>query len=234
MFTIVPGVPEFGVVDLFNSQLSDTEREEVFDAVVEVHSEYFPSYAHVLADFRTQVETNTSPPGERVHEWLVMRDGKPAGVWTMNVNPSEGIVMMLFGAIHRDARIDLPREYLPRLVNFLLGLCIEEAHELGFELIAAILESDAERLPRWESCGFFVADPDYREPKHGIHWAEFGDPEFYSDYSACVMAIDAGIGLPAKEIASIAIRTLLVDHYHLPSDHEAVISSLQRASQVGS
>ena len=228
----VEGVPEYKVVDLFDPQLSDIEREQVFEACIAIHSEYFPSYPHVIEELRDQLQSNVPPRGERVHAWLVIREEDPVGLWVMNINVKNGIVMMLFGSIHRWARIDLPREYLTHLVNFLLGLCVAEAHKEQGRLCAAVLESDAGHVARWTSHGFFIADPEYREPRHGSRWSEFGDLKFFDEYSACVFRIDEGIGMPNEVLAKIALTTLLVDHYLLPEDHQAVVSSLQRGTQI--
>jgi len=228
----VEGVSEYTVVDLFDPQLSEIEREEVFEACIAIHSEYFPSYPHVIEELQDHLLSHVPPRGERVHAWLVVRDEEPVGLWVMNINAKNGIVMMLFGSIHRWARIDLPREYLTHLVNFLLSLCVAEAHNRDEKIYAAILESDTGHIARWVSHGFFVADPEYQEPQHGSRWSEFGDLKFFDAYSACVFPIDAGIGMSEEVLAKIALSTLLVDHYLLPEDHQAVVSSLQRGTQL--
>jgi hypothetical protein len=229
MHTTIPLVPEFGVVDLLDPRLTVTERGQLFEDYAAIHRYYFPSYPHVMEDLEHYAVTGQRPTGEIVHAWLVFREQRPVGVWNFHVNRDSGVLMMLFGAIHREARQDLPREYLPRLVDFLIEQCIAEAHDHGFALQVAILESDEGHVARWTSCGFHVVDHEYREPRHGIHWAKSGEPTFFDDYSACVMPIDAGIGRPIGELGELAVRTLLIDHYRLPAGHPSVVESLARA-----
>lgn len=227
--TQVPGVPEFSIVDLFDASLAATEREGVFVEVARMMHAYFPSYGHVVEDFRQQLESAVPPRNEFVHAWLVIRDGEACGLWVMNINSLSGVIMMLFGAIHRNARIDLPREYLPRLVGFMHQLCLVEATAHDFSIFGVILESAERHLNRWRSCGFFVVDGEYREPKHGVHWAEFGPPDFYMDYSACVLPIAEGLRLSRADVGQLCLDTLLVEHYGLPREHPVVVASLTRA-----
>lgn len=230
--TQVPGVPEFWIVDLFDARLVASERDSIMVEVADIMHEYFPSYAHVVEDFERQLESSVPPKDELVHVWLVIRDGIACGVWVMNVNSVTGVIMMLFGAIHRQARIDLPREYLSKLVGFMHELCLIEAKGYDFTVFGVILESAERHIDRWESCGFFVADDEYREPKHGIHWAAFGPPDFYDDYSACVLPIAEGTRLQRAELGQMCLETLLIEHYGLPKEHPAVMGSLARARNL--
>ena len=232
MLTPVPQVPEFSVIDVLSRDLSETERAPLLEALAEVHGSFFPGYPHVLEDLRVQLRTGQPPEGEIVHAWLVFREGEPVGEWIFNLNVRHGVVMMLFGGIERDARRGLEREYLDNFMVFLLDICVHEANELGIEVYATVLESDAYLIERWKSCGFILADPEYREPIHGIHWKEFGDLAFFDDYSAMLLPIGAGVGLPASELATRCLSALLIDHYGLPADHESVVGSLQRAARL--
>ncbi len=232
MLTPIPQVPEFSVIDVLDPVLSESEREPLLDTLAVVHNGFFPDYSHVLEDLRSQLRTGQPPEGEIVHAWLVFRQGEPVGEWIFNLNVRHGVVMMLFGGIDRDARRGLAREYLEQFVNFLLDVCVQEANQLGFEVYATVLESDAHLIERWQSCGFILADPEYREPIHGIHWKEFGDLAFFDDYSAMLLPIGAGVGLPASELATRCLSALLIDHYGLPPEHESVVGSLQRAARL--
>lgn len=232
LLTQVPRVPEFWIIDLFDARLTASERECIMVEVADIMHEYFPSYAHVVEDFERQLASGFPPKDEFVHAWLVIRDGQACGLWVMNVNAVTGVIMMLFGAIHRQARIDLPREYLPNLVGFMHELCLIEARAHGFPVFGVILESAERHINRWQSCGFFVADEEYREPKHGVHWPAFGNPDFYEDYSACVLPIAEGVPLLRAELGQLCLETLLIEHYGLPRDHEVVMGSLARARNL--
>jgi hypothetical protein len=232
MFTQVSRVPEFSVIDVLDRQLSDIDRENLLAVLAEVHQAFFPAHPDFLEDLRIQVRTGKSPEGEIVHAWLVFREGEPVGEWTFSLNIKYGVVMMLFGGIDRDARRGLAREYLEHFLNFTFERCVQEANELGIKVYAAVLESDAHLIERWQSCGFFLADPEYCEPIHGVHWKEFGNPEFFDDYSAMVLPISDGLYMSKADLATRSISALLIDHYGLPPEHESVVSSLQRVAQL--
>lgn len=230
----VAGVPEFEAVDALSVDLSVAERQELLSQLAPIHRRYFPSYAHVLRELEQQALTGEHPSGERVHAFIVFRDGAPVGEWIMAVDRREGVIMMLFGAVHREARIDLDRAYLARLVDDLLERCAAAAADEGEEIVAVILESDAPHLDRWHELGFFTADADYREPIHGRHWPEHGQPEFFDRYAACVRPWGSGAQTARSALAERALNALLVGHYGLPSDHPQVVRSLAAAGAVDS
>ena len=232
MLTPIPRVSEFSVVDVLGRELSESDRDAALDSLAVVHDGFFPDYSHVLEDLRTQIRTGLPPEGESVHAWLVFREGEPVGEWIFNLNIQHGVVMMLVGGIDRDARRGLAREYLEHFVNYLLEVCVQEANALGIKVYAVVLESDTHLIERWQSCGFFLADAEYREPIHGVHWKEFGDLAFFDDYSAMVLPISDGLTLPKAELARRCISGLLIDHYGLPPEHESVVSSLERVARL--
>ncbi len=230
----VAGVPEYWVIDAVADDLAVHQRQEYLAQLAQIHSRYFPSYPHVLAELEHQALTGEHPAGERVHAWLVFRDGLPVGEWIMNVNRRNGVIMMLFGAIHREARIDLDRGYLLRLVDDLLVRCAVAAAGAGEEVVAVTLESDGPHLARWHEAGFFTADADYREPVFGRHWRDHGQPTFFESYSACVRPWGNGFAMPRSELSMRSLTSLLVDHYGLPADHSQVLRSLAAAADVDS
>jgi len=232
MLTPIPQVPEFSVIDVLGRDLSESDRDALLDSLAVVHDGFFPDYSHVLDDLRTQIRTGLPPEGEIVHAWLVFCEGEPVGEWVFNLNLQHGVVMMLFGGIDRDARRGLAREYLEHFVNYLLDVCVQEANALGIKVYAVVLESDTHLIERWQSCGFFLADAEYREPIHGVHWQKFGDLAFFDDYAAMVLPISDGLTLPKAELATRCISALLVDHYGLPPEHESVVSSLERVARL--
>ncbi len=229
--TPIEGVPEFTVVDALAADMSAAEHHELLAQLAPIHGRYFPSYPHVLEELEQQVLTGESPSGERVHAFVVFRDGLPVGEWVMAVDRRAEVVMMLFGAIHREARIDLDRGYLIRLVDALLERCAAAAADEGEDIVAVILESDGPHLARWHELGFFTADADYHEPIHGRHWPEHGEPAFFDRYSACVRPWGRGEQMARSVLAERALSALLVDHYGLPADHPQVLRS--RAAAAG-
>lgn len=229
--TQVLTVPEYWIVDAIDPQLARADRERLLADLIPIHAQYFPSYPHVIDELVEQARSGEYPAGERVHGWLVYRDGKPVGEWIMNVNLDRGIVMMLFGAIHREARIDLDREYLLRLVDFMLQKVDDIARAAGEELVGIILEADGPHIPRWIEAGFFIADSDYREPIGGRGWGVDGDARFFEAYSACVRPWGAGLDVPCSDVAERALSALLIDHYGLPADHPQVVRSLSAARE---
>ncbi len=229
--TPVEGVPEFTFVDALAADMSGAEHHELLAQLAPIHGRYFPSYPHVLEELEQQVLTGESPSGERVHAFVVFRDGLPVGEWVMAVDRRAEVVMVLFAAIHREARIDLDRGYLIRLVDALLERCAAAAADDGEDIVAVILESDGPHLVRWHELGFFTADADYHEPIHGRHWREHGEPAFFDRYSACVRPWGRGEQMARSVLAERALSALLVDHYGLPADHPQVLRS--RAAAAG-
>lgn len=230
--TPVVGVPEFSVVDALAADLSVSERQELLAQLAPIHRHYFPSYPHVLEEFDEQALTGEHPPGERVHAFVVYRDGTAVGEWVMAVDRRREVIMMLFGAVHREARTDLDRGYLNRLVDDLLGRCEAAAAQDGEEIVAVTLESDGPHLARWHGLGFFTADAGYREPVHGRHWQQYGEPAFFDRYSACVRPWGRGEHMARSDLAERAVTALLIDHYGLPPDHPQVVRSLTAAAAV--
>jgi hypothetical protein len=220
------------VIDVLGHDLSESDRDALLDSLAVVHDGFFPDYSHVLGDLRMQIRTGLPPEGEIVHAWLVFCEGEPVGEWVFNLNLQHGVVMMLFGGIDRDVRRGLAREYLEHFVNYLLDVCVQEANALGIKVYAVVLESDTHLIERWQSCGFFLADAEYREPIHGVHWQKFGDLAFFDDYAAMVLPISDGLTLPKAELATRCISALLIDHYGLPPEHESVVSSLERVARL--
>ncbi len=230
--TPVEGVPEYTVVDALAADMSAAEHKELLAQLAPIHGRYFPSYPHVLDELEQQALIGEPPSGERVHAFVVFRDGLPVGEWVMAVDRRAEVIMMLFGAIHREARIDLDRGYLIRLVDALLERCAAAAADEGEDIVAVILESDGPHLARWHELGFFTADADYREPIHGRHWSQHGEPSFFDRYSACVRPWGRGREMARSALAERALTALLVDHYGLPPDHPQVVRSLQAAANL--
>ena len=234
MQTSAPGFPELLLIDTVDAHLPVAARLAAIEELAPIHHEYFPAYPHVLDELREYARTGEDAHGERIHAFLLRRAGRPVGEWILNVNPRKGVVLVLFVAIHREARIDLDRSYLTALIDFTLQRCVDEAAELGETLVAAIVESDDERLHRWQEGGFILVDPDYHEPVHGRGWASADTLRYFEEYSACVRPLEGGSDIPFDERAALAIEALLVDHYGLPADNPQVRRSLDVASSCGS
>jgi hypothetical protein len=148
----------------------------------------------------------------------------------MNVNDARQVNMMLFGAIHREARVDLDHDYLLRLVDCMLEQCQERATSEGVPFVAVTLESASDHLARWQEAGFFVADDDYHEPIGGRGWRSDGGPRFFEQYTACVRPYGDGLDLPRADVATRSLSALLLDHYGLPAEHPQVQRSLTAAA----
>jgi hypothetical protein len=228
----VVGVPELRVIDVFDSGLGTERREELFAWISDIHLRYFPESPHAVAEWREQLDTGISPTMEVVHPWLILRDGKPVGEWVVTVNQPAGVVLMLFGAVDKSARSDLPREWLGRFLTFLIDRCQQEATLAGFPLHAVILESEQSHQSRWESAGFIHADVGYLEPELGMHWSDQTEVRFIDSNLAFIRPIAGISGKPESELFVRALRALLIDHYGLPEDLPQVQAMLTRAAAL--
>lgn len=232
VITEVVGVLELSIVDLFDPRLDAERREELFEWISEIHLRYFPESPHAVAEWREQLDTGISPTMEVVHPWLILRDGKPVGEWVVTVNQPAGVVLMLFGAVDKSARSDLPREWLGRFLTFLIDRCQQESTLAGFPLRAVILESEQSHQSRWESAGFLHADVGYLEPELGMHWSDQTEVRFIDSNLAFIRPITDISGKPESELFVLALRALLIDHYGLPEDLPEVQAMLTRAAAL--
>jgi hypothetical protein len=83
----------------------------------------------------------------------------------------------------------------------------------------------------WRRLGHISPNIDYREPVHGNHWAEFGEPTFIP-MSPNILRLPAGNDVPLSVIASSGVSSFLLDYYRLPATNEVVLEILENCEQL--
>lgn len=232
--TVIKGLPGFSVVDLFDNRNSIDQRQELFSLARDFHLMFFPESPHANIEWREQLETGVAPTDENVHVWVIFRDGAPVGLWAVNVNVQSGVALMLFGAVKKSAREDLPVTWLRTFLDALIDICRVECEAQGRELDLVALESEIGLTPRWESAGFELADIKYFEPKLGMHWRDSPKVKFFEHNFLYVRSLMPEVHSDSAEVIQRALSALVVDHYGLDQEIPEVRTMLTQATLLGS
>lgn len=230
--SLISGLPGFCVVDLFNPRISTDTREELFKLAHGFHLQYFPESPHAIDEWRAQIETGSAPTKESVHVWLIFKDTKPVGMWAVNVNIESGVALMLFGAVDKAARIDLPNSWLRTFLDALMDLCSAECEAAGRNLDLVALESEIGLKERWESAGFSLINVPYFEPTHGMHWANAPEMTFFEYNHLFVRSLDPNTRSESTDSAWRALQAFVVDHYQLDVTIPQVATMLGQVQEL--
>ncbi|CAB4612943.1 unannotated protein [freshwater metagenome] len=213
--SLISGLPGFSVLDLFHPDITEQTREELFTLACEFHVRYFPESPHAIDEWRAHIQTGESPTRERVHVWLIFKDTKPVGMWAVNVNIESGVALMLFGAVDKEARSNLPHTWLRSFLDALIELCVTECEVLGRKVDLVALESEMGLKNRWESAGFALINVPYFEPTLGMHWANAPEVTFYENNHLFVRSLDPNTRSDSTDSAQRALQAFVVAHYQL-------------------
>lgn len=225
----IDGVPGLQVLELVQHD-PDPER---IRQLREVHLRHFPDHAHVVDEMELAIRTGTFDSAVVIHQWLLLIDGEPVGEYVFHVNTRRGIMLRHFLAIDQSARKQLPLRWLASLTATIESIGERDAADQGVSLIAMMSEIKPNHLEGWRRLGYRTFDIGYREPFHGKHWADFGEPTFF-EMTPCVKLTPAGERLPITEVATAAVLAFLVDHYRLPEGNATVQEILARARALAS
>ena len=223
----LPGVPGVHVVDV----VAPTTAELVA-GLQAVHARHFPGYPHVLDEIRHDALHSGDDPQVVVHQLLLLRDGRPSGEFLVHTNLRRGVVLRHHLAMDRDARADLPKDWLTRLVAHAVTLARRDAEAAGRPLAAMVSEVQPQHLAGWERLGYRALDVGYGEPRHGRGWAAHG-PADLMPITPVVLLLPDGAGRPFGEVARDCLAAFLVDHYRLPPEAPEVAAILRRAAAAG-
>lgn len=222
-------VPGFEVIDIVHSPATIAQRRQWLAQLSEVHAEFFPDHAHVMGEI---ADVMAHPvPGVVVHPWLFLYEGRPVGQYIFHTCLRRGIVLMHFLSLDPSLRHVLPVGWLEPVTDALQATAQADADRAGVRLLgmtAEVYRTDHD-YRRWYRQGFHLLGIDYQEPDHGMHWADFGEPEFFP-MTMILKPIDAGVDLPLSQVIDAALVTFHLDHYRLPPDHPVVVG-LRHASQ---
>ena len=230
--SLISGLPGFSVVDLFNTGISGDTREELFELARGFHLQYFPESPHAIDEWRHQIETGIAPTRERVHVWLICQDTRPVGIWAVNINIESGVALMLFGAVEKDVRSNLPPSWLRTFLDALIDLCSAECQAAGRNLDLVALESEIGLKDRWESAGFALINLPYFEPTAGMHWAKAPDVSFFESNHLFVRSLDSQVSSDSAGIAKRAVNAFVLDHYQLDPSLPQVAMMLSRVQEL--
>lgn len=201
----------------------------------DVHRRWFPDHGHVTEEMAQAWERGPFDPDIAVHQWLLLHEGTPRGLFVFFVNLRRGIVVRQFLALDEGVRDGLADDWARHLIAACEQQAIIDARPRGVEIIAMMSEIDPEQprlLAHWGSLGHRAfPEIDYREPFHGKHWARHGEPRYFP-MTANVYLTSAGAALPIGEVVEAAVSAFLLDHYRLPPDEPVVAEILARARSL--
>jgi hypothetical protein len=95
----------------------------------------------------------------------------------------------------------------------------------------AIAESDEEHSWHWEKMGWIRLDVNYREPKFGMHWSDFGQPSFIP-LAAFVHFLKPGSEEARRSAAVQSLKAFLLDNYALNDDEPTVLETCALAQSI--
>jgi hypothetical protein len=192
---------------------------------------HFPDHAHVGGEMREAWASVTTDPDVIVHAWLFSRDTEPVGFAIVNTSVRRQILLQHYFGMDPDAGRLLPLRWVGHLMDALRDTGIRDCERNGTVLLAQVGEHYEEHLRAWARFGYRTLDVDYREPRHGRHWADYGAPEYFAMYPQMRLT-DAGEGLPLAQVAVEAVSAFLLDHYRLPADDPTVARTLALAAAL--
>jgi hypothetical protein len=220
----IDGVPGLQVLELMG-MAPDQER---IRQLREVHLRHFPDHAHVVDEMEMAIRSGTFDPAVVIHQWLLLIDDEPVGEYIFHVNTRRGIMLRHFLAIDQLVRKQLPLRWLASLTATVQSIGERDAADHGVILLAMMSEIKPNQLEGWRRLGYRTFEIGYREPFHGKHWADFGEPTFF-EMTPCVKLTTDGERLPITEVATAAVLAFLVDHYRLPEGNATVQKILTSA-----
>jgi len=224
----IVGAPSLRYIDV----LPGTPHE-VCDSLVAVHLEHFGAdYPHAADDLRTTWREGGTDHDIIEHQWLLLLNDEPAGEFIFHTNLRRRIVVRHFIAFNRDVRVNLPSDWIARLVDAAGECANTDAADTGTQLIAMMSEVSPRHVAGWRRMGYLSPDIDYREPGHGNHWAEYGEPQFVP-MAPNIRVLPAGTDLPLSEVATEGVSAFLLDYYRLPASHPVVVEILGNCARLG-
>lgn len=222
----------FDITDAGGLQAIDVMGPDADDALVAqlraVHLRHFPDHPHVADELAAAARDGSFDPAVVVHQWLLLLDDEPVGEYVFHVNTRRGIMLRHFLAVDQPARKRLPIRWIAAITARVQEQGEQDMEPTGRPLLAMMSEVNPHHLDGWRRLGYRTLDIGYREPHHGKHWAEHGEPTYF-EMTPCVKLTAAGERLPISEVAQAAAYAFLVDHYRLPEDDPTVAGILARA-----
>lgn len=231
----ISGVKGLSFIDVLPGA-SEQER----DALIAIHLENFAeTYPHAALDIEKTWSEGSTQDDIIQHQWLLTLLGNPVGEFVFQTNMRRRIVARQFLSVNRSFRIDLPTGWLPALLEAVaeyanrdIECSVKEGNQLeGSRLIAMMSEVRPNHVAGWRRLGHISPNIDYREPIHGNHWAEFGEPIFIP-MSPNILRLPGGNDVSLSEIATEGVSAFLLDYYRLPATNEVVLEILGNCQRL--
>lgn len=227
------GLPVLQLVDLTDPNLPRDAAAGLLAVAAEIHCGFFPGYEHVADEWRQWWRFGVYPVADVTgHVLIIVRDDKPVGQLVFDTNLRRGISLVHYFAVTPAGRADLPRGWLRHAARTFLDLGKADAAAAGRPLLGVAGEVPAAHVHKWTATGYAPLAVDYGEPRHGMHWREFGEPDLMS-MSPILFTPLAGRSRPHAEVADAALRAFLIDHYRMDPQFPAVAAMLSQAAEVG-
>lgn len=228
----VPGLAHLRFRDVVGAAADDRDVA----ALIELHRQFFGEYEHVGAEIAANAAGAQPYPGAVVHQWLMLRDGEPVGLYLFDTNTVRRVVLRHFVALTRRGGRGLPPLWLGQVAAAITETGMADcraAHGGRNDLLAVASEIPENLFPLWRRLGCRqVPELHYAEPEHGMHWADHADQPRFLDITLNVRMTELGSQLPFPEILDAAVSGFLLDHYRLPADNPRVQEILTRAASV--
>ncbi|MEI7779284.1 MAG: hypothetical protein WCJ42_07640 [Actinomycetes bacterium] len=192
---------------------------------------HFPDHAHVVGELDDAWLNGSPDPEVLIHGWLLTNVSGPVGFLVFHTNLRRGVMLQHYVAMEQSAREGLPFGWLRHLFDAMLEAGEAEASARGVDLVGAMGENSPHHVAGWRRIGYRVLDVDYREPYHGKHWADFGEPTFF-DMTPMLKLTQHGAGRPLGEAAVAAASAYLIDHYLLDANNATVARTLRLAAAL--
>ncbi len=231
----IPGVKGLSFIDVLPGAF-----EQDRDALIAIHLENFgANYPHAAADIERTWSEGSAESDIIQHQWLLTLSGNPVGEFIFQTNMRRRIVARQFLSVNRAARVDLPTGWLAALVEAVaecanqdIESSVREGNQPeGSQLIAMMSEVRPNHVAGWRRLGHISPNIDYREPVHGNHWAEYGEPTFIP-MSPNILRLPAGKDVPLSVIATEGVSAFLLDYYQLPATNDVVLEILGNCQRL--
>ena len=207
--------------------LAGTGRSDDLLQLLALHRQWFPGYEFCIPELEEAAELPSDRGDRMVHLPYASIDGRGIGYSYLHANLTRGIAVQHFMAIDREFRGR--RASGPTVAEAILAkgaaLVIEDGRVAGrpvnFGIAGETEPSEPRILSALARLGFlFFPEVGYAEPDFGPDWADHGEPKF-TDLTLIIKPFGDDLPRPSDAIQA-ACEALLLDYYHLDSDHPRV------------
>lgn len=223
----LPGVPLLTIVDAARPGLGAAERAGLVADFRALHRSHFPDFGHVVGEVDAFLAGEWDDPQVVPHLWLLREGEVSIGYVLPYTNTRRGVVLVHFVAVAAQYRAGLPHGWLQHLADAWEAMGSVDCAQAGTALIGLAGEVPKAAVGMWRPCGFEPVPVAYWEVRHGSHWRDHGEPEFFP-MTLVVRVAAGGVPLSRAQVEDAAVRAFSVDHYLLPAEHPVVAGMLRR------